>query len=117
MFHGYSTQSKGYKIWDFENSKIVVSQDVNFHETQSDQSVVNTNTVEAEPRNFDVLGREDEVKAEDSIDFLEEIHLNSTSLDKVHEQENTADNESNFLRCSRRTRAHAKTFNMCSKTD
>ena len=33
---GYSTQCKGYKIWDTESSKLIVSRGATFDETTSD---------------------------------------------------------------------------------
>ena len=37
-FLGYSTQSKAYKLWDLESKSLVISRDVHFVESQSDDS-------------------------------------------------------------------------------
>ena len=40
FFMGYSTQSKGYKIWDLEFSKLVISRGVTFDESSTNFSEI-----------------------------------------------------------------------------
>ena len=54
---GYSTQSKGYKIWDVESSKLVVSGDVVSSESSVDSLGIDIQPTEVTDRNVaDTVG-------------------------------------------------------------
>ena len=53
---GYSTQSKGYKIWNTETSKLVVSRDVTFDESSVDPNTIEVTVTEEDNNNIVVPG-------------------------------------------------------------
>ena len=72
IFVGYSTQSKGYKIWDLELSKIIVSRDVTFEEIRSDPIEIDIRDIKEEPRKVVVPEGEAKPEVEDNIDSTAE---------------------------------------------
>ena len=57
LIMGYSTQSKGYKIWDIESSKLVVSRDVTFDESSVDPPEIDVQPDEITDSNVADPGR------------------------------------------------------------
>ncbi len=64
---GYSTQSKGYKIWDVVSQTIVVSRDVTFDESSMDNPEVQIPPSDDHSSNVDVPGGEVKNDVEDNI--------------------------------------------------
>ncbi len=52
LMMGYSNQSKGYKIWDIESSKLVVSRDVSFAETSTHHPSVDISSTDGNSGNI-----------------------------------------------------------------
>ena len=67
---GFSTQSKGYKFWDLESNKIVVSRDVTFDESSTNSSVTQFEISEDNSGNDAVPGRECKIELADNIDLF-----------------------------------------------
>ena len=69
FFMGYSTQSKGYKIWDLESSKLIVSRDVTFDEFSTNFSEKQIEISEDGPVNDAVPGGECKIELAENIDL------------------------------------------------
>ena len=65
---GYSTQSKGYKVWDVESSKLVVSRDVVFNESSVDSLGIDIQPNEVSDSNVAGPGGEMKKEVDGNID-------------------------------------------------
>ena len=87
---GYSNQSKGYKVWDIEGSKLVVSRDVIFNESSVNPQEVHVPTSTVTDSNFAAPGGERDNNVDNNIEL---------SSDSSEESENTEneDGENEFV--------------------
>ncbi len=83
---GYSTQSKGYKIWDTESTKLIVSRDVTFNEKSVEPTGIDLPINEESSSNVADPGGEAKGELDANID--------STS-DTAHDDEDSNDDNSN----------------------
>lgn len=103
---GYSSQSKGYKIWDTGFKKFVLSRDVTFHESFNDSSKVTVSEVDDIPDDSSVPGGEVKTDVNESID-QEETHpseANYVETESDGEFQDTNNNSPTPLRRSGRIR-------------
>ena len=90
---GYSTQSKGYNIWDIESSKLIVSRDVIFNESSVNPLDVHVPTNTVEDSNVAAPGGERDNNVDNNIE------LSSDSYEEAEESENieNEDGENEFV--------------------
>ncbi len=69
LMMGYSTQSKGYKIWDIESSKLLVSRDVTFDENSVSENSIPIAGKDLESSNFADQGGEAKEDMTDNINL------------------------------------------------
>ena len=69
LMMGYSNQSKGYKIWDIEASKLIISRDVTFDERSVESLAIDIPTSDATGSNVAVPGGDPKKEVEDNIDL------------------------------------------------
>ncbi len=69
LMMSYSRQSKVYKIWDMESSKLIVSRDVTFAESAVHHTTITIPHEDSKPRNVAVPGGDGEIKVDDNIDL------------------------------------------------
>ncbi len=90
---GYSTQSKGYKIWDIESETVVVSRDVTFEESSMEIPEVQIPLSEDHSSNVDVPGGEVKNNVEDNIDSSSEPseQSNDDNDNSFHDAQDSTD--------------------------
>jgi len=104
IFMGYSSQSKGYKLWDPETQKMIVSRDVTFRETtetSQNSPIISTETDENINRGgerkvrFDVSSSEEYSTSENSyVESNDAIHNKQIETPSNSEQvESSSDSE------------------------
>ena len=84
---GYPTQSKGYKIWDLEFSKLIVSRDVTFDESPTNLSEIQVEISEDNPGNDPVPCGECKIELADNIDLFS-VASEETNDNKSENSEN-----------------------------
>ena len=90
LMMGYSTQTKGYKIWNTETSRLVVSRDVTFDESSVDPETIVLTVTEEDINNIVVPGGECRDNLADNIDLI------TDSVDNADNSE-TANSENEFV--------------------
>ena len=83
LMMSYSIQSKGYKIWDIESSKLVVSRDVIFNEPSVNSLELHVSTNTVTDTNVAAPGGERDNIVDNNIE------LSSDSSEESEESENT----------------------------
>ena len=81
---GYSTQNKGYKVWDVNSSTLVVSRDVTFDESSIKRTAVQLPTTENNPSKVVVPRGECETDVENNIDLTTGSHDSTTRANSDH---------------------------------
>lgn len=69
LMMGYSTQSKGYKIWDIESAKMIISRDVTFIESSVGPATAVIPDLDSTSSNVVVPGGEAKVEVDNNIDL------------------------------------------------
>ncbi len=87
----YSTQGKGYKTWDIESSKLIVSRDLTFDESSLDAPGIEIHTNSRQPSNLAVPGGDAKEEVDDKIDLAPEIHGESKTTEVANSNENLKD--------------------------
>ncbi len=97
LMMGYSTQSKGYRIWDIETSKLIVSRDVTFLESSVDPTSIEISQRIEDSSNVAVPGGEAKIEVDDNIDLTPEENTELTSGNNTeNENESSANSDDQF---------------------
>ncbi len=98
---GYSNQSKAYKVWDVESSKMIVSRDVIFDEALTDRTCIDIPTNAVKPSNVATPGGETEV--DDNIDSSPETSNEPENIGSENSDSEFADAQDNSPQPLRRS--------------
>ncbi len=97
LMMGYSSQSKGYKIWDVETSKLIVSRDVTFSESAVDPTSTIISDTAEHSSNVAVPGGGAKIEVDNNIDLTPDENTESTSDNQTEgESENSANSDDDF---------------------
>ena len=91
LMMGYSTQNKGYKVWDTNSSTLVVSRDVTFDESSIKTTVVQLPTTEDDPSNVVVPGGECKTDVDNNIDLTTDMHGGTASANSDNSENEFVD--------------------------
>ncbi len=97
LMKGYSSQSKGYRIWDLESSKLIAIRDVTFAESSFHYPTNEIPNGVGKPSNVAVLRGEGKAEKEDNIDLSPEERAGPIpDIQSDDESEDSDNSDNNF---------------------